>query len=320
MAHAEDNRASIREVVVISGKGGTGKTSLTASFAMLAGSVVVADCDVDAADLHLILEPRVRRREDFSGGKTARIDPDACIACSTCQGYCRFGAVSMKMLESEGSMRPVFEIDPIACEGCGVCAWFCPEDAITLEDAINGEWFVSDTRAGTMVHARLGIAEENSGKLVSVVRASARAEAAASETPLVLVDGSPGIGCPVIASITGACLAVTVCEPTCSGLHDLKRVAELAGHFDIPVAVVVNKWDINPAMSDTVLEYCEAEGLHAIGRIPYDEAVTGAMIARKSVVEHGGEAAQAIENIWRSVLELLDTPKETSARTAYGAR
>ncbi len=318
MANRNQDTGRIQEIVIISGKGGTGKTSITAAFATIAGAVIVADCDVDAADLHLILDPEIRRRYEFSGGKQARIDPEGCIACSTCQGYCRFGAVHMKMLDTEGAMRPVFEVDPVACEGCGVCAWFCPESAIALEEVVNGEWFVSDTRVGTMVHARLGIAEENSGKLVSVVRDAARKEAAASGCPLILVDGSPGVGCPVIASITGASLAVAVCEPTCSGLHDLRRVAELARHFAIPLAVVINKWDINAGVTGEILAFCASEGLHMAGRIPYDDAVVEAMIARKSIVEHGGSAAQAIDEIWDRIVELLPAPTQARIRTAHG--
>ena len=228
-----DMESKVKELVVISGKGGTGKTSIVASFAALTEKVVLADCDVDAADLHLVLEPKVMRRESFSGGKRARIRTEHCIACGKCEALCQFDAIDFDG-PSNGKLDKTFRIDPIACEGCGVCAWFCAENAIEFAPAVNGEWYVSDTRHGPMVHAKLGIAEENSGKLVSTVRKEAGAIAQQRGLELVLIDGSPGIGCPVIASITGADLVLIVTEPTLSGLHDLGRVADVARHFEIP--------------------------------------------------------------------------------------
>ena len=228
--HSDAHNA--KELVVISGKGGTGKTSIVASFAALADACVVADCDVDAADLHLVLEPTVMWRAPFSGGSKASIRTEDCHGCGTCMEVCRFGAVTKDPTDA-GTLH----IDPIACEGCGVCAWFCPSRAISFAPAVHGEWFVSETRVGAMVHAALGIAESNSGKLVSVVREQARAIARENRSDLVLIDGSPGIGCPVIASLTGADLALVVTEPTPSGLHDLMRVLELTQQLHVRTLV-----------------------------------------------------------------------------------
>jgi len=270
-----------RELVVISGKGGTGKTSVVGALAVLAGDVVVADCDVDAADLHLLLAPRVLRTEPFSGGSQARVRAEACTACGTCPDVCR----------------------SIACEGCGVCAWFCPEKAIDFSPVVNGHWYVSETRIGPMVHARLGVAEENSGKLVTVVREQARRVAAEHGRTRVLVDGSPGIGCPVIASITGAERVLIVTEPTPSGLHDLRRVAQVAGHFGIPAMVCTNKWDVNPGLADRIEAEAGSLGLDAAGRIRYDGVFTAAQTAGQTVVEHAPDsgAAEDLRALWRRV-------------------
>ena len=287
----------MRELTVISGKGGTGKTSLVAAMASLAPSVVCADCDVDAADLHLLLTPETVERHEFDGGLTAAIDGDSCIACGICQELCRFDAV----FEKDG----VFTIDPHLCEGCGVCHDHCPEECITLERETAGQWFVSDTRVGPMVHARLGIAQENSGKLVSRVRERAREIAKDRDRELVLIDGSPGIGCPVIASITGADQVLVVSEPTMSGLHDLERVLKLAAGFKVPVAVCVNKYDLNLVMTKRIAERAEAAGAVFVGEIPFDRSVTAAMIAGKTLPEFGpSPAAFALERVWDKVNEL----------------
>ncbi len=292
-----------RELVVISGKGGTGKTSIVASFAALTDNAVLADCDVDAADLHLVLDPHVLRRESFSGGKRASIRPDQCTACGKCREVCRFGAVRAEGIEQG---HGTFRIDPIACEGCGVCAWFCPAEAVDFASAVNGEWFVSDTRHGPMVHARLGVAEENSGKLVSTVRKTAGEIARRDGKHLILIDGSPGIGCPVIASITGADRVLIVTEPTLSGLHDLLRVAQVAAHFGIPALVCVNKWDLNPKMSDRIEAQARQHGLDLAGRVRYDRAVTEAQIRRQSVVEFQTDGcAKDIRRVWSTVLRSL---------------
>ncbi len=257
-------KAPVREIVIISGKGGTGKTSLTASFAVLAVRSIVADCDVDASDLHLLLRPWVRERNEFMSGHQAVIRQDACTRCGVCLEYCRFGAVRKDMVDD------TYSIDPASCEGCGVCVRFCPEKAIDFPERLCGEWMISETLYGTMVHARLGVAAENSGKLVSLVRREARRIAEEQGVPLVIVDGPPGIGCPVIASVTGASLVLVVSEPTVSGEHDLERVLALTRHFEIPAAICVNKWDINPEMTDRIEEKASLAGAKIAGRIRYD--------------------------------------------------
>ncbi len=300
----------MKEIVVISGKGGTGKTSLTAAFAALAENAVLADCDVDAADLHLILKPEIQETHEFSGGKLARIRTERCIGCGECERVCRFGAVSLNGGANEIAARTC-TIDPVACEGCGVCVHFCPVEAIEFEDAIHGQWFVSETRFGPMVHARLGTAEENSGKLVSLIRKQARQIAEANGgSPLLLVDGSPGIGCPVIASITGADLVVVVTEPTLSGRHDLDRVAQLTAHFGIPTAVCINKWDINPEVAAAIEADVRDKGLVLVGKIDYDPAVTQAQVAEQTLVEYTQDrVAKQVVAVWENVLEILSKTK-----------
>jgi len=287
--------SKIQELVIISGKGGTGKTSIAASFAVLAGFPVIADCDVDAADMHLILAPGVRERHEFRCGNEAVIRPDDCTACGRCRDLCRFDAIA----EVKGGGWYV--VDPVACEGCGVCVRFCPAQAIDFPEVVQGEWMVSETRSGPMVHARLGIAAENSGKLVSTVRREARRLAEENGHRLVLVDGPPGIGCPVIASMTGASQALVVTEPTVSGEHDLERVLKLARHFDIPAAVCVNKWDLNPEMTDRIEALAVRSGARIAGRIRYDRAVTLAQIQEKAVVEIDAPSAGDIRLVWESL-------------------
>jgi len=286
-----------RELVVVSGKGGTGKTSVTASLAFLAREAAVSDCDVDAADLHLILDPTIEEKGFFSGGVMARILEDKCLGCGRCLQECRFEAI---LKEDGDSGREVYSIDPVACEGCGVCALVCPAGAVETEPAINGQWFVSRTRLDQpMTHARLGIAEENSGRLVTVIREKALGLAWADSRSLVLIDGSPGTGCPVIASLTGAAYALIVTEPTVSGIHDLKRILELTRHFSIPSGVVVNKHDLNRDKSEEIVGLAESYGAEMMGMIPYDRAVTDAQMEGLSVVEHSsGPAAQAVREIW----------------------
>ena len=280
----------MREIVIISGKGGTGKTSVTASFAVLAGDAVLADCDVDAADLHLLLAPQVIERHEFRSGHQAVIRTESCSGCGTCQRLCRFGAI-----RATGDR---FEVDPVGCEGCGVCVRFCPEQAIDFPESVCGEWMVSRTRCGPMVHARLGVAAENSGKLVSTVRKEARRIAETGPHPLLLVDGPPGIGCPVIASLTGASLVLAVTEPTVSGAHDLDRVLALARHFQIPASVCVNKWDLNPEMADTIETAARQKDARPAGRIRYDPGVTRAQLVAKTVVETDTVAAEDIRRLW----------------------
>jgi MinD superfamily P-loop ATPase len=299
----------MKEIVVISGKGGTGKTSLTAAFAALAQNAVLADCDVDAADLHLILKPDVQEAHDFSGGKLAHIRADVCIGCLECERVCRFEAVSLSGPGNE-IVAKTCAIDRVACEGCGVCIRFCPVGAIDFEDAINGQWFLSETRFGPMVHARLGPAEENSGKLVSLIRKRAKQIASDQGRELLIVDGSPGIGCPVIASVTGADLVLVVTEPTLSGRHDLDRVVQLTAHFGIPTAVCVNKWDINPQITEAIEMSARESGLILAGRIDYDPAVTQAQVAGQTIVEYTQNGpAEQVAAVWETITSALKTPK-----------
>jgi MinD superfamily P-loop ATPase len=291
----------VRQIAVISGKGGTGKTSLVACFAALSCNAVLADCDVDAADLHLLLEPRVVRREPFTGGKRARIKAEQCMACGKCEELCRFDAISF---DGPGSrtIEKTFRVDPVACEGCGVCAWFCAEGAIEFYPVVNGEWFISETRFGPMVHAKLGVGGENSGKLVTTVRSNAERVAEEHGLTLLLIDGSPGIGCPVIASITGADLVLVVTEPTLSGLHDLERVADLIRHFGIPSMVCVNKWDLNPKVSEKIREKARERDLGWAGEVRYDRAVTEAQVQGKTTVEYRQDGSAAdIREVWAQV-------------------
>jgi len=328
----------MQELVVISGKGGTGKTSLAASFAVLADRPVIADCDVDAADLHLVLSPRVKERHEFRSGHEAIIRQDDCTGCGTCLAHCRFGAVLTPAVQDEwrmsgrtrmncsdcaycerscdlrtnviigeirqalGEARPAaYAIDPIACEGCGVCVRFCPVKAIDFPERFSGEWMVSETRCGPMVHARLGVAAENSGKLVSLVRREARRIAEAENRPLVIVDGPPGIGCPVIASVTGATLVLAVTEPTVSGEHDLERVLSLTRHFNIPAAVCVNKWDLNVEMTERIEDKARKAGARIAGRIRYDRAVTLAQMRERAVVETEAPCVEDIRHVWKEL-------------------
>jgi MinD superfamily P-loop ATPase len=292
--------ASAREIVVVSGKGGTGKTSIAASFALLAGASVVADCDVDAADLHLILDPAVRERRDFFGGREAVIREAGCTGCEICLPYCRFDAIRATNRDGE---RTLYHVDPLACEGCGVCVRFCPEGAIDFPERRCGVWMVSDARSGPMVHARLDAGGENSGKLVSTVRREARRIAGERDHPWIIVDGPPGIGCPVIASITGAWRVLAVTEPTVSGEHDLERVLSLARHFQIPARVCLNKWDLNPAMAERIERRGLALGARPIGRVPYDPGVTRAQMGAKAVVEIDTPSAEAVRLLWQRMIE-----------------
>lgn len=284
----------MKELVIISGKGGTGKTSITASFAALAEFAVLADCDVDAADLHLVLSPTIQQRETFTSGRTAEIREVDCTQCGLCESICRFEAIKD------------FKVDPLACEGCGACVEFCPVKAIDFPEQVCGEWFVSATRCGEMVHAHMNPGAENSGKLVSLVRNEARKIAEKQSSEFLLVDGPPGIGCPVIASITGADAVLIVSEPTLSGEHDLKRVLELTNHFKVPAMVCINKWDINPAMAGHIDTLAQSMGAKPVGRIPYDQAVTTAQINARALVEDSsGQAAKAVRQIWSNVCSTI---------------
>ena len=285
----------MKELVILSGKGGTGKTSLTAAFAFFSKSMVLCDADVDAADLHLLMEPVVKQRSDFVAGNEAVINPDLCTQCGLCLELCRFSAIS----------EETFEVDPMECEGCGVCYDLCPEGAIDFPEKTCGEWYISDTRYGPMVHARLGIAEENSGRLVALVREEARKIVHREKTELILTDGPPGIGCPVIASISQANAVLVVAEPSVSGVHDLKRVGELAEHFKIPAMVCVNKCDLNPEKTKMIRDAAEENNYTYVGEIPFDKNFIESMIQKKSIIETGekSDAGVAIRKIWENVME-----------------
>ena len=288
--------SKIKELVVISGKGGTGKTTVVAAFAGLAENKVMADCDVDAADLHLILTPDVKTREDFVGGVIARKDSTKCISCGKCLELCKFDAITEK-----------FDIDSTACEGCGVCAHFCPENAISMDPRTCGEIFISETRFGPMAHAKLGIAEENSGKLVTEVRKKARAIAEEKGYNLIVVDGSPGIGCPVIASLAGTHYLLIITEPTVSGLHDMERVVKLSRNFKIEPSVCINKYDINPEMSEKIKDYCQENNVTFLGKLPYDRVTTKAMIEGKNVIEYSdGPFSQELKTIWNKIISTIE--------------
>ncbi len=282
----------IDEIVVISGKGGTGKTSITAAFASLVENAVLCDADVDAADLHLLLAPRILKSTPFLGGGLAEIRTAECVACGLCREVCRYDAIGEN-----------YVVDPIACEGCGVCVDLCPQGVIDFPLQQCGEWFHSETRFAPMIHARLGIAEENSGRLVSLVRDHARRLAEAEGRTTILTDGPPGVGCPVIAAIGGAALLVIIVEPTLSGLHDMERVIGLAKHFRVPGLVAVNKFDLNLEMTRKIEARAEQHGLGVAGRIPFDKSFVAAMIAAENILEYAPEsdAAAAVRRIWQRV-------------------
>jgi MinD superfamily P-loop ATPase len=284
----------MKEVVVLSGKGGTGKTSIVGSFAALAQSKVLADCDVDAADLHLLLSPSAKEESEFWSGQVASIDEEKCTQCGLCQELCRFGAIKD------------FRVDPVSCEGCGFCFHICPAEAITMEENLSGRWFISDTRYGPLVHARLGIAQENSGKLVALVRQQAKQIAEKQGATYIISDGPPGIGCPVISSLSGANLALLVTEPTLSGIHDLERVLGVCVHFGVKALVCINKYDINEENTQQIEAYCRRQGVEVASKIPFDNAVTEATVQGLPVVEYANNTvSQQIELLWQNISGFL---------------
>ncbi|MBN1970432.1 MAG: ATP-binding protein [Candidatus Delongbacteria bacterium] len=290
------------EVVVLSGKGGTGKTSITSSFAALSYNAVFADCDVDAADLHLILEPEVKEKHEFYSGYEAEIIEEKCISCGKCSEVCRFDAISIE--------NNTFSVNSL-CEGCGVCVNFCPSNAISFDKSLTGEWYLSDTRLGQLVHAKLRTAAENSGKLVTKVKNEARLYAEKESLSLIIVDGPPGTSCPVIASITGSDIVVLVTEPSLSGIHDMERVHKLATHFKIPTAICINKWDINPENSELIEKYAFDNNCIFLGKISYSPIFTKAQIESRSVVEiDDGKASIEIVRIWAALSKELKILKD----------
>lgn len=282
----------MKEIVVISGKGGTGKTTLTASFAVLAGGdAVMVDADVDAANLSLVLMPQELESHSFIASSVAVLDRERCTECGLCRELCRFEAIS----ES-------YVIDPISCEGCTVCSRACPEEAITMQEVVSGHWFLSQTPYGRLVHARLGVAEENSGRLVALIRKQGREQATAGEKKYLLTDGPPGIGCPVIAALSGATKALIVTEPTVSGIHDLKRVLSVCRHFEVPAVVCVNRCDLDENNTRAIEAFCRAEAVDVVSKIPFYREVTEALVQGKPVVSYTrGPAADDIISLWQNI-------------------
>ena len=286
----------MKQLVIISGKGGTGKTTITAAIASLAENSIIADCDVDAPNMHLLLEPKVIETFDFHGMDVANIDDEKCSGCNLCVDNCNFNAIF-----------PDHSINSCKCEGCGVCEYVCPENAITMVDNPSGTVFSSNTRYGPMVHAELFIGEEASGKLVTSVKEHAMSLASENDADLVIYDGPPGTGCPVIATITGADLALIVTEPSVSGIHDLERIIKVTDHFGIPAIVCINKYNINEENTKQIEISCEENGIVVAGKLPYDTIPNRAMIGKKTVIEYAdNEFSENLKSIWRTVKAELD--------------
>ncbi|MFW6117487.1 MAG: P-loop NTPase [Thermoproteota archaeon] len=286
----------MKQLTILSGKGGTGKTTVTASLASLAERAVIADCDVDAPDLHMLLHPQVMETQEFKGSKLAIIDEEKCTECGLCREKCRFDAITED-----------FRVDPISCEGCGVCALICPMTAVTLKDRIVGHAYVSNTEYGFMSHALLKAGEANSGKLVDLVRENARNLAKKGKKDWVIVDGPPGTGCPVIASVTGVDAGLVVAEPTMAGIHDLERALQLLGHFNVPPLACVNMCDINQDNTDKIVDFCGQNNIKVVGKIPYNPVVTEAMVNGRSVMEYApdSDVAQEIREMWEKIRSIL---------------
>jgi len=286
----------MKQILIISGKGGTGKTMLSGCFSVLAENKIIVDADVDAANLHLLLHPQIKEEYEFIGGKIAKIDKDKCVECGTCREVCRFEAISED-----------FIINPVFCEGCTICSYFCDVEAIILEDRISGKYFISETKYGPLVHARLGIAQENSGKLVAKLREIAKEMAEKENRDYVIIDGPPGVGCPVMASMTGVDLVIAVTEPTLSGLHDLERVIDLSKHFKVPVKVVINKFDLNASMSSQIESTLKEKGVEVIGKIPFSEDILKSVKLEMPFIEYAKkykkseEISEIIEDLWNKV-------------------
>ena len=290
----EQEKKTIKQLAIVSGKGGTGKTTIAGAFAFLAKNKVMVDCDVDAADLHLLLKPTILTQEKFYGGRSPSVDLEKCTQCGLCTEVCRFHAINNGV------------VDRISCEGCGFCSHICPEDAIVMREALSGDWFLSETPYGPFVHARLGIGEENSGKLVTQVRKKAMEIAEEKKATLILIDGPPGIGCPVTASLTGVHLILAIAEPTLSGIHDLDRLLKLANHFKIPSKICINKFDINLDNSRQIDSFCEENDSKVIGKIPYEPSVIHALVNKKTVMEFPCNEVQGIiRKMWEEIESAL---------------
>ncbi len=289
----------MKEILVISGKGGTGKTSVTAAFAHLADKAIVCDLDVDAPDLHLILSPAEKSRNDFVSGNRALVIPDKCDGCGKCAELCRFEAITI----NDGKAL----IDDFNCEGCKVCVTFCPTQAIEFPENFCGRWYLSETRFGPLVHAQLFPGEENSGRLVALLRQQARKLASADKAGLILSDGPPGIGCPVISSLSGCDMAVIVTEPTQSAIHDLQRVADLCDHFKVKSCILINKSDLNPSLAEDIRHKAKQRGIECVGRLPFDQVFVQAVVAGKAVTEiDDGKATAEIKKAWQNVEKILN--------------
>jgi len=286
----------MKQITVLSGKGGTGKTTVTAALAVLAGNAVIADCDVDAPDLHMLLHPEVLESREFRGSKLAVIDEAKCVKCGVCREKCGFDAI-----------KKDFTVDPLSCEGCGVCTLVCPANAVTLTERVSGYAYVSKIKYGFMVHALLKPGESNSGKLVTLVRHNAKLLAEREGSGLIIIDGPPGIGCPVIASVTGVDAGLLVAEPTFSGIHDLKRAVQLMRHFNVKPLVCVNMYDVNADNADKISGFCEENGIEVVGKIPFNPIVTEAMVNGKTVIEYSPECdvAKEIVRMWGKLCEEL---------------
>jgi len=282
----------MKQLTILSGKGGTGKTTLTASFAALAKNAVVADCDVDAPDLHMLLHPEIVETQKFTGSKLAVIDPAKCLDWGMCREKCRFDAITAE-----------FKVDPVACEGCGVCTIVCPSNAVTLTQRDSGYAYTSKTRHGFMAHALLNPSEGNSGKLVTLVRQNSKRLAKRENSDLIIIDGPPGIGCPVIASVAGVDAGFVVTEPTMSGIHDLKRTLQLLEHFKVTPFVCVNMYDINVDNTEEIMGFCRENSVEVVGKISFSPKVTEAMVKGKTIIECFPQevVAKEIERVWEKI-------------------
>ena len=290
----------MKELVIVSGKGGTGKTSISAALAFLAPQKVIVDCDVDAANFHLVSGATLRESHEFKAGFEPCIDEKSCTRCGKCTELCRFAAITDGVIAA-----------PLNCEGCGVCSFNCPEHAIGMREKHAGHWLVSDTRLGWLLHAELGLAIENSGKLVSKVRQEAKKIAMTHHLPLVITDGPPGIGCPAIAALSGASFALAVVEPTLSSMHDLERLAELVAHFQIPIGVCINKSTLHEENTRQLLAWCHSKNIHVYGRIPYSNVFRTAVQSGKTVLElPGNDAKEELVTLWKNIANRLNLPVE----------